>query len=521
MARPDLWATSALRVDGGLQGLRRLPADERFRAHGVDKKGFFLGLRFFLRVLCGTGIVGASSGSPISAAWASIAPGFVGANEGRADREGGSELGAPGALLFFLPVSRRTSPSTRFRVRDFLRRGRTGASFMRTGRASVVPAGETSSGGCIGRSCLSPGRPARAILTTMSWRLRSTRNWVLASSLALAVPAAVCPAHHAQAAEITKEQARALFQEALALVAAGDYATALDKLQQVASFKRTPQVVYYIAVCHEKTGKLVMALGEYRIALADGQAAGAQDVVDEASAAIKNLEPRIPMLTIDKGEGAAAATILVDGKEIGDAAIGLPMPFDPGTRVVVAQASGYRPFRQEVKLAEGEKTAIEVSLKKRAPGAAVAPTPDSDGDDTAEDPSASLDTKSLDEGSNTLAWLTTGVGVVGLGASAYFFSQRSKAISDLDDACGSNKNACPASMESTYDDGKRDTLFANVALGVGVVGVATGIILFATSGSSSTEATEQPKQPDQPGLAWRVVPSSPGSVAGVSLDARF
>lgn len=348
---------------------------------------------------------------------------------------------------------------------------------------------------------------------------------MLASCLAFALPVTVCPATDAQAEQVTKQQARALFQEALALVAAGDYATALDKLQKVASYKRTPQVLYYIGVCHEKTGKLVMALGEYRIALADAQASGAKDVVDEASAAIAKLEPRIPMLTIAKGEGADAATILVDGKEIGDAAIGSPMPFDPGTRVVVAQAPGYRPFRQEVKLAEGEKASIEVTMEKRAPGAAAAPPPATGGDDASDTgggAAASLDTQSVEGGSNTLAWVSTGVGVVGLGASAYFFTQRSKAISDLDEACGSNTNACPASMESTYDDGKRDTMFANIALGVGVVGVATGIILFASSGSGSSEGGgEEPKQPDQPGLAWRVVPASPGSVAGVSFDATF
>lgn len=335
--------------------------------------------------------------------------------------------------------------------------------------------------------------------------------------MATALPAAVCTGAHAQATELTKDQARSLFQEALALVAAGDYAGALDKLQRVASYKRTPQVLYYIAVCHEKTGKLVMALGEYRIALADAQAIGADDVVTETKAAIENLEPRIPLLTISKGEGAAAATILVDGKEIGDTAVGLPMAFDPGTRVVVAQAPGYKPFRQEVKLAENEKASVEVTLEKRSVPASPPPSSSPTGVEDA-DASAAIDTDA-GQGPNTLAWLSTGVGVVGLGASAYFFSQRSKAISDLDDACGPDKNACPASMQSTYDDGKRDTTLANVTLGVGIVGVATGIILFASSGSAETG--EQPQQPKQPGLAWRVVPQSPGSWAGMSLDGRF
>ncbi len=349
---------------------------------------------------------------------------------------------------------------------------------------------------------------------------------LLLFAAAFAAPLATVgtPAH---AQELTKTQARARFQEALALVAAGDYATAFDKLEQVASYKRTPQVVFYIGVCHENMGKLVMALGEYRIALADGKAAGSQDVVSEAKAAIAKLEPRIPLLTITKGKGADAATIMVDGKEVGDAAIGAPMPFDPGTRVVVAQAPSHKPFRQEVKLGQREKVSIEVTLEKRGDGAEAplppageAPPPDTN-EETSPPKDGTVSTEDLaDADSHTLAWLSTGIGVAGLGASAYFLSKRSQAISDLDEACGSNKNACPASMKSTYDDGKQHTMLANVALGVGVVGVATGIILFA-SGTGSGPSEEQPKQPDQPGLAWRVVPSSPGSWAGVSFDGRF
>jgi hypothetical protein len=51
---------------------------------------------------------------------------------------------------------------------------------------------------------------------------------------------------------------------------------------------------------------------------------------------------------------------------------------------------------------------------------------------------------------------------------------------------------------------------------VGVVGLVTGVILLATSGKSSDPA------PTQPAAARvRVVPSAPGSWAGLTLDTRF
>ncbi len=345
--------------------------------------------------------------------------------------------------------------------------------------------------------------------------------WLLCFCVALAAPAYVGSATTARADTPTKQEARTLFQEALAHVAAGDHATALGKLERVAAFKRTPQVGFYIGFCHEKLGKLVMALGEYRIALADAQAAGANDVVAEAQEAIARVEPRIPRLTIHRGEGADTASISVDGKPLGDPAIGQPMPFDPGTRVVVAQASGFLPFRQEVRLAEGEKASIEVKMVKRSPGAAVAPTPPAPADpkDNGAPPSSASATLDTEGGSNTLAWVATGIGVVGLGASGYFLMQRSKAISDLDDACAGNRNACPTSMQDTYDNGKRDTMFANIAMGVGAAGLVTGAVLFLTSGGSSSGG--ELKQPDQPGLSVRVAPPSQDGWAGLRVDGRF
>jgi hypothetical protein len=350
--------------------------------------------------------------------------------------------------------------------------------------------------------------------------LSRCRPWLLLSLVTFAVP--VVGTSPARAEEVTKQEARALFQEALALVAAGDYATALEKLQRVATFRRTPQVAFYIGVCHEKTGKLVMALGEYRIALADAQSTGAADVVSEATEAIAKLEPRIPLLTIHKGEGAQTATISVDGKTLGDPAIGKPMPFDPGTRTVIAQAPGYSPFRQEVRLGEGEKVSIDVAMKRRSGGAVAAgtttPPPSKEPAPSERSSDATSMTLDPESGSNTLAWVATGVGVAGLGASGYFFYQRNKAISDLDEICGGNRNACPSSLQKIYDDGKRDTMIGNIALGVGVVGVTTGVILFLASSGSGAE--QQPTQPDQPGLAVRLAP--PGDAwAGLTVDGRF
>jgi len=120
-----------------------------------------------------------------------------------------------------------------------------------------------------------------------------------------------------------------------------------------------------------------------------------------------------------------------------------------------------------------------------------------------------------------------GVGIVGLATSGYFYSRRSSFMDDLDKSCGSSKQNCPWNMKGTYDDGKTATTMGNVALGVGVVGVVTGIVLFATGGSgSSAEAITPPaitEAPKETGcLRLQFVPAAAeASMGGASVLGQF
>ena len=62
------------------------------------------------------------------------------------------------------------------------------------------------------------------------------------------------------------EKARNLFRQGLSLEAAGNWAAALAKFQEVMKVKLTPQVRFHSARCSEQLGRLNEALGEYRLA---------------------------------------------------------------------------------------------------------------------------------------------------------------------------------------------------------------------------------------------------------------
>lgn len=350
---------------------------------------------------------------------------------------------------------------------------------------------------------------------------RHLRGALVSTVVALAVAQPLMlPIHvaHADQGSLDAASARELFREALASEAGGDYATALAKLQQVASFKNTPQVRFNIAVCQEKLGRLVVALGEYRIALADAeQDPGAKKVVSEARDAIEAIEPRIPTITLESGAGSETATITMDGKAVGATALGKPILADPGTRVVEASAPGYKKFRREVTLEEGAKVTVEVALKKTPPTVVdTAPEPE-----TAPASKERVPESTTSSATATLGWLSLGVGVVGGTLAGVFYAKRSSVLSQLDEQCTPNadtgRSTCPKSAASLRDDGQTYTTLGNVGLVIGIVGVGTGIVLLATSGKPSAAPAEPPKRE----TTVRLVPSSSGAWAGASLVGTF
>src|SRR3954468_21729407 len=118
------------------------------------------------------------------------------------------------------------------------------------------------------------------------------------------------------------KRAREQFGQALALQTAGDWAGALALLKDVAAVKSTPQVRFNMALCEEKLGKLVAALGDYELAASDARAEKADQVAEEVEGRLESLRQRIPKLTVTRGSGAEAAIVAVDGVSVGDQVIG-------------------------------------------------------------------------------------------------------------------------------------------------------------------------------------------------------
>lgn len=354
---------------------------------------------------------------------------------------------------------------------------------------------------------------------------RRGRGWTVAAAALLGAALLAPPAGAQTKDELDK--ARVAFQEGVALMAANNCGAAVAKFQAVVKVKRTPQVLFNIGECEERLGKLVSALGNFRLAASAAEGdKKAKVVTAQVGQRIADLETRIPRLSIRRGAGAETATILLDGAELGGLESSAEIPVDPGSHAVVARIGDREAWSQTVSLEEkaGVKT-VEVVIE--APPEKPPPPPERPPPPPPEPAPSKLP-----------AVVVLSAGVASAVVGAVFLGLRGGALSDLDGMCGGDET-CPPSAEDTADKGRLYTGLAEVTLTLGVVGIAAGVVMLVTSGSGDAKAGEadaaraeeptgQARKPRRVAAAWRrgwwpeVVLRAPGAdVGGVSVVGRF
>lgn len=308
------------------------------------------------------------------------------------------------------------------------------------------------------------------------------------------------------------DRARTQFREGLALSAAQDWSGALAKFKAVAQVKMTPQVAFNIAECEEHLGRLVSALGNYRLAASEAEAAKAKDVAAQVGPRMEALEERIPKLVVERGEGAESAVIELDGVELGAGQIGSEIPVDPGAHVLVGKINGQEATRENITIAERESKTVPLVidlelLRPKQPDKPIV-----------EGPKA--DDKKAEPSDPTMAYVITGAGGVSLAAGVVFMILRSGTISDLDGVC--TDGHCPKSAQSTADSGKLYTGLAEVTIPLGVAGVAVGVYMLLNQGPGDEAPVAVEASPTARFQGVKMVATSPGAdLAGASLVGSF
>jgi hypothetical protein len=271
----------------------------------------------------------------------------------------------------------------------------------------------------------------------------------------------------------------------------------VDLFTRAESLVHSPIHLLYMARAHEKLGQLVQAYEAYRKIVreklpADASAA-MRNAQTDAQKELPQLEPRLPYVNVvvEGGPPGAAVNVTMDGVAVPPALVGVSRPADPGEHKFQATAEGLQSDVVTLMLKEGSKESIVLKLQPVAgqtPSGPVAdPGAGSAGGQVTLGPAATPSEDGMSKAKKLRigSYVAFGVGAVGVGAGTFFLISGLGKRGDADDLCSVSGGNCPLEKKSEVDsldsDANSALTLSLVGYGVGVAGVATGVVLYMMS----------------------------------------
>jgi hypothetical protein len=345
---------------------------------------------------------------------------------------------------------------------------------------------------------------------------------VLAMAVGLGAPLAAAPFASAadEASASGLKMAQDLVEEGRTLGKDGRWGDALERFRRAESLshRTTPQLAFYVGYAEARVGELVAANVDLHRAIELARSAGNESVVKAAQAELPELEARTPAVVVTVGGRAQPQGLSVDGGALDVAALGTPIPLDPGDHTVtVTFASGAA--TRAVSLVERQRATLTLDAPE---GAAVAPPspvgpPSPPAAPPPTDVGAPATTTSSGSTRRTLGVVGMGAGGATLVASGVFYLLARSALSPVTSACRSGGScAVPVGspLPGDYDDARNKQSIALVLAGVGAAVGITGVVLFVTGGTGAAASGAAT-------AATHLAPWATAGGGGASLGGAF
>ena len=277
-----------------------------------------------------------------------------------------------------------------------------------------------------------------------------------------------------------------LFTEAKKLLAAGDIDSACPKFAESVRLDPGIGAILHLADCHERQGKLASAFTEFRTA-ADLARKSADKRLSIAEDRALKLEPRLTRVTIVVPSNVDVSGLVVkrNGVAVGKEAWNLPIPVDPGTVTVSAEAPGYESWTQRVDIERGRET-VTLHLGPPVASTAAVAAP------LSEPPQASATNRDDRAWQTPVGFGALGVGVVGLGIGTFFGVSALGKAADSEEHCPRSP-ACDATGVTLRDDAKSLGTVSTVSLVAGTVFVAAGAYLVLSAPKARATTAWSPR----------------------------
>jgi hypothetical protein len=290
---------------------------------------------------------------------------------------------------------------------------------------------------------------------------------VLAGLVCVALSTATAPA--ASAAE--PDRAEALFQRARALMDRKEFAAACPMLEEAYALDHGGGTLLAMALCHEASGKLALALREYRESLSSAVQANRPDRVMLAESHVQQLEAKVPRIALRFAAPPPPSLVLqLDGAPVPRTTMLTGAAVDPGRHTLAASAPGFVPWRGVVDVAASSGPVV-VDVPPFASTAPTLPPP----------PVPAPPSRSLAPG-----LVVGGLGLAAVGVGSYFGVAAFDAEASSRDHC--HATACSQEGVNYNHDASRDALVADVTLGIGAAALVAAVYLLLRKPSESKPA---------------------------------
>lgn len=169
-----------------------------------------------------------------------------------------------------------------------------------------------------------------------------------------------------------------MFEDAQALVKAGQYAQACPKFEAAAKLYPGAGVLLNLGDCYEKTGRFASAWAQFGASESAAQRANRHDQAEEARRRQAAVAPRVTKLTVVVAHPVDGLTVSRDGAELEAPVWGTAIPIDAGAHMLRAQAPGYQTWTTSVTVpSSSQALSVEVPALAAVPAAVTTPAPSS------------------------------------------------------------------------------------------------------------------------------------------------
>lgn len=300
----------------------------------------------------------------------------------------------------------------------------------------------------------------------------------------------LCAGHAAaQAAEVDRTAARALFREGRALVSESRYDEACPKFQRSYDMEPGMGTLFNLADCYEHIGRTATAWLMFLDVASEAR--NRRDPRESiARSRASSLEPHLCKLAVDVPEHSRVPglSILRDGRSVKESAWGEAVPVDLGARAIEASAPGRTPWAQSV-LANSSTCPLRVQVPLLRPNdVPIVPLRPAPANAVHTEQAFPAPTAPPPPGRalRAVGLVAGGLGVAGLGAAAYLGLRVRSKLDEAERYCKGNACTDPAGVTLHHEAVQSQTAaYVSAALGAALLVGGSVVYLAAPAPSPS------------------------------------